>query len=149
RTDTLEYDDRDANGLNFGVFAPSIAGTPTTGVQTYLQISTFGGTFAIAPYRLYAVVQPPSLDATPEINTPHNTLATAQAASNNYFSGTLSGAGISTDQDLYSFTAQAGDEIFLSLDGNPSRGSSPINGALTLLDYQGNPLITSDTGDNV
>jgi hypothetical protein len=149
QTDTLEYDDGDANSANFGAFAPSIAGTSTTGVATYLQVSSFGGTTAIGPYRLYAVVQPDSGSATLETTSAHNTLATAQSATNNYFSGTLSGAGVSSDHDLYSFTAQAGDEIFLSLDCNPSRGSTPIDGSLTLLDYRGNPLIVADNSNNV
>src|SRR5262249_10583020 len=124
QTNTLQYDDADADSVNFGAFAPSIAGAQTTGVATYLQVSGFGGTFETGPYRLYAVVQPNLSAATSEGAIVHNTLATALSASDNYFSGTLSApnpdnTGISTDLDLYSFTAQAGDEIFLSLDCNP------------------------------
>src|SRR5262249_25449275 len=42
QTDTLEYDDEDAGSVNFdnfGPFAPSIAGTQTTGDPTYLEVS--------------------------------------------------------------------------------------------------------------
>src|SRR5262249_13666832 len=150
-TDTLEYDDEDAGFLdfnNFGAFAPSLAGTQTTGAATYLQVAGFRSDAALEPYRLYAVVQPPSSAATPETGAPHDTLATAQAADNNYFAGTLTGPDVSTDQDLYSFTAQAGDEISLSLDCNPSRGAAPVDAALELLDYQGNTLLTADNSDN-
>src|SRR5262249_14543599 len=113
-----------------------------------LQVAGFRSDAALEPYRLYAVVQPPSSAATPETGVPHDTLATAQAADNNYFAGTLTGPDVSTDQDLYSFTAQAGDDIFLSLDCNPSRGLAPVDAVLELLDYQGNTLLTADNSDN-
>ncbi|HJQ24580.1 MAG TPA: C25 family cysteine peptidase, partial [Blastocatellia bacterium] len=138
-TDTLEFDDFD-NDTPFGQLAPNVAGTPTTGTPTYLRISHFSATGAFEPYRLYAVVQPPSAQATAE-SEPNNDAAHANSAANNYFSGALAGPAPSTDVDVYSFTASAGTLIFLSLDCDPTRDNTPIDGKLELLDGGSNVLV--------
>ena len=60
-TAVLEYDTGD-NDVYFGGSAGNVAGTPMTGVQTYLRV---GGS-ASEPYRLYSVVQPPIEQAKPK-----------------------------------------------------------------------------------
>ncbi|HKQ04255.1 MAG TPA: C25 family cysteine peptidase, partial [Blastocatellia bacterium] len=146
-TDTLEFDDFD-NDTPFGQLAPNVAGTPTTGAATYLRVSHFSATGAFEPYRLYAVVQPPSAQATAE-SEPNNNAVNADSAANNYFSGTLSGPAPSTDVDYYSFTAAAGTLIFLSLDCDPARDNTPIDGKLELLDSSGtNVLVAVNDGSS-
>jgi hypothetical protein len=148
-TDTLEYDDWE-NAQPFGSNAPNVAGTPATGVATFIRINHFAS-LESEPYRLYAVVQPPG--ANPNCNCaatdeaePNNTTATANTASNNFFYGTLSAPSPSTDVDVYSFTANAGDLIFLSLDGDPKRDNTTINGQLALLSSAGATLISVNDG---
>ena len=87
-----------------------MAGTPLTGVSSYLRVNTLGSVVS-EPYRLYAVIQP-SASATAE-SEPNDMITQADAAANNYFSGSLAGPAPSTDEDLYSFTAEAGELIFL------------------------------------
>jgi hypothetical protein len=144
-TDTLEYDDANADGP-FGALSPTVAGTPLTGVSSYLRVNILGASAASQPYRLYAVVQPPSPSATAE-SEPNDTIAQADSAVNNYFSGSLAGPAPSTDIDLYSFTAEAGELIFLSLDSDPLRNDTPINAKLALLDANGATLLqVNDSG---
>jgi hypothetical protein len=155
-TDTLEYDDSDAD-IPFGTVSPNISGTPTNGSPTFLRVNHFSTNpvppsdppptpRAAEPYRLYAVVQPPIATATAETE-PNNTIGTANSATNNYFSGTLSQPTPSSDEDFFAFTANAGEIVFLSLDCDPLRDNTPINGALALLDSAGVPLISvNDVG---
>src|SRR5205807_41959 len=75
-------------------------------------------------------------------------------AANNYFYGTLStnlppaAPSPSTDVDVYEFSVEAADGvsdlIFLSLDCDPLRNSTPINAKLDLLDQNGNLLVSVD-----
>lgn len=136
-TDTLEYDDRD-NDMLFGSLAPNVGGTPLNGVQSFIRINHNSTTTRAEPYRLYAVVQPPGANpscacsATNEAE-PNDTPGQATSASNNFFHGELAGPAPSTDVDFFSFTANVGDLIFLSLDGDPTRDNTPINGALMLI----------------
>ncbi len=154
-TDTLEYDDANAD-VAFGSLSATIGGTPLTGVPSFLRVSHFSGT-AAEPYRIYSVVQPPGANSLPGCiggpttsataeTEPNNTTATANSAGNKYFSGSLAGPAPSTDVDIFSFTANAGDLIFLSLDGDPCRDATPINGQLALLDSGGATLISVNDG---
>ena len=138
-TDTLEYDNADADPF-FGDLSATIAGRTLSGATSYLRVSTFNTPPATAsePYRLYAVVQPPSATAESE---PNGTRALANTAANNYFSGSLSGAAPSTDLDFFRFTVAAGDLIFLSLDADPLRNNTPIDATLALLDASGALLL--------
>ncbi|MFL6212739.1 MAG: C25 family cysteine peptidase [Blastocatellia bacterium] len=159
-TDTLEYDDADADFL-FGITAPVIAGTPTTGTQTFLRVSCFdtSGPFAtLEPYRLYYNVQPPGANplpncpsvttsATPETE-PNDTVAQANTAGNKYFSGSLPGPAPSSDVDVYSFTASAGSVVFIGMDEDPCRDGTPVNGKLELLDTNGTSVLITVNDTN-
>jgi hypothetical protein len=136
-SDTLEYDDDDGDVL-FGSsgFSPSIAGTPLTGVPAYLRISHHSGTVS-EPYRLHAVVQGPSSFAVPE-SEPNDTVATANSGSL-YRSGAIAS---SSDVDMFSFTANAGQIIYLGLDCDPLRDNTPFDGTLALLSSGGTALVT-------
>jgi hypothetical protein len=143
-TDTLEYDDANADPA-FGSLSPTVAGTPTTGAATYLRVSHFSAASVAEPYRLYAVTQPDIGSATAETE-PNDTTGQCDSASNNYFSGSLSGPAPSTDVDFYCFTATAGEMILLSLDADPLRDATPINAALDLLDSGGSTLVSVNDG---
>jgi uncharacterized repeat protein (TIGR01451 family) len=135
-TDTLEADDTD-NDTPFGSIAPNTSGTPLTGVSSFIRMNHFSSTTQSEPYRLYSAVQPAIATATPEAE-PNDTTATATSGANNYFSGAFSAT---TDVDVYAFTANAGDLIFLGLDGDPLRNNTPVNPALRLMDNTGTQLI--------
>jgi hypothetical protein len=138
-TDTLEYDDANADSL-FGRFSGTVGGTPTPGSQIFARISHFSAATQAEPYRFYAIVQPPINTATAE-SEPNDTIATADTASNRYFSGSLTVPAPSIDVDVFSFTATAGEVIFLGLDSDPLRNNTPINARLALLDAGGNLLV--------
>lgn len=139
--DTLEYDDLD-NDTPFGNVSPNVAATPLHATPAYIRVSHFSGTTQAEPYRLYAAVQPPPAGAAPEVE-PNETPATATTAPGLYFAGTLSGT---SDVDLFSFTARAGDLIHLGLDLDASRDGTPFNGVLALLDASGTTLVAVNDG---
>ncbi|HSE36231.1 MAG TPA: hypothetical protein VLG74_02945, partial [Blastocatellia bacterium] len=149
--DTLQYADFNNDPL-FGDLSANIGGTPLAGATSYLQVSV-NSIFGIAsePYRLYYVVQPPGANPLPGCvlttsataeTEPNDTTATADSAGNKYFSGALAAPAPSTDIDIFSFTANAGDLIFLSLDGDPCRNATPLRGELALLDSDGVTLVS-------
>jgi len=145
-TNTLEFD-ADNNDPLFGEKSANVAGTPLTGIPTFLRV-TGGGALAEEPYRLYAVVQPPFTNATMETE-PNDTIGSPNPmAANNYFYGALAGPAPSTDVDVYPFSVEAADGvsdlIFLSLDGDPLRNNTPINAKLELLDESGDVLVAVD-----
>lgn len=138
-TDTLEYDDEN-NSQQWGLLAPNVAGTPATGAPTFARVTGFAGAAIVEPYRLYTTVQPPSSQAVAESEL-NDSIASADAAGSNYFSGTLTP---DADQDYYSFQATAGDLLYLSLDGDPTRTNDPMDARLALLDAAGAELISAD-----
>ena len=108
---TLEYDSGN-NDEPFGNLSSNVAGTPLNEEPTYIRVERSFG--SAEPYRLFAVIQPPLSEATPETE-PNNALNQANSAPNNYFSGTLS---TNTDVDSFQFDANEGDLVFVSLDGD-------------------------------
>ena len=142
--DTLEYDDLNAAAA-FGQFSGTVAGTPMTGAAAFLRVSMNSGAATAEPYRVYATVQPPIGSAVAE-SEPNDTLGTADSSPVNYFSGDLAGPAPSTDSDLYSFTAQAGDIVFLGLDGDPLRNNTPINARIELQNSVGAVLLGASDG---
>ena len=144
-TDTLEFDDDNCD-VPFGSLAPNVAGTPLTGVASFIRMNHFLVGTAAEPYRLYAAVQPPGgglggSSATAE-SEPNDTTGQANSATNNFFSGSLG----PTDIDHFSFNLNAGELVFLSLDCDPLRDNTPINGALELDDFSGTLLISVNDG---
>ena len=135
-TGTVEVDSGN-NDEPFGSRSSNVAGTPLTDAASYIRIDRSLG--AAEPYRLFAVVQPALSEATPE-SEPNDGLAFANSAPNNYFYGSLT----ASDVDSYQFDANAGDLLFISLDGNPLRNTTLINAKLELLDESGNLLLAVD-----
>lgn len=131
--DTFEFDDDDGDAsFGQGGFEPVIAGTNfTPGGPAYLRLSPFSTTLLSEPYRLYHVEQPPSSAAVPETepNDPPNT----NGAPANYFSGVTG----TTDQDDFSFSAAAGDLIYVSVDNDPDMDGVATDTTLGLFDPVG------------
>ncbi len=143
--DTVEFDDLNADPP-FGALSPVIAGAPLTAAASYLRVNINPATgVASEPYRLYAAKQPPIASAVAEIE-PNGTTAQATSSPSGYYTGTLSGAAPSTDVDLFSFTANTGDLIFIALDEDPTRDMTPVNAGLTLLDNNGTTLVAVNDG---
>lgn len=139
-TATLEYDDSN-NDSAFGGSSANVAGTPLIAGANYLRVNHNSATTATEPYRLYSVVQ--TATAVAELE-PNNTLANASGGADDYFSGDVTGT---TDIDLFTFTATAGELVFLSLDKQPARTSSAATSfALALLDSAGVVLATAADG---
>lgn len=140
--DTLEFDDAN-NDTAYGATSPNVAGTQLAGAAAFLRLTHHSAIQQSEPYRLYAVVQPPSSAATPEAE-PNGTTGTATTGSNLYFSGSLNGTG---DVDIFRFSAAAGELVALDLDLDPTRDATPFNGVLALLDAGGAALVTvNDSG---
>ena len=142
-TNTLEFDDRD-NDQQFGALSPNIAGTPLASGPSYLRVNLGSSVLTPSgPYHLYAVVQPSQGEAATE-SEPNNIPLQPNTSSKNYFYGQLPGPGRSSDIDVFAFSAEAGDLIFVSLDGDPLRNNTPVDASLELLNELGSVLLQVD-----
>ncbi len=124
-TTQLEFDQDDGS---LGGLASTIAGLTIPSAGTYYaQVKHFSATNRLTPYELYLSVE--SGAPTPEVEA-NDTPATANPLPT---SGWVSGArnpAVATEQDWYSFTANAGDTVYLSLDLDPERDNVQWNGRL-------------------
>jgi hypothetical protein len=135
-TATLQWDDN-SGGAPIGGGSGAVAGTPLTGVATYLRVdkNTFVMT-PVEPYHVYSVIQPASTSATAEVE-PNETTSTATTSTLNYFRGALAGPSPSTDIDVFSFNATAGDLLFIGLDEDPLRDNTAMQARIELLNSGG------------
>jgi hypothetical protein len=143
--DTVESDSGDNDDF-LGPQSGNVGGTIATGTALFLQVTHNFPSGGRPRYRLYSVVRPAIESATPESES-NDTIATADSAVNNYFTGALAAPSPSTDVDVYGFQATAGDLIFISLDGDPLRNNTPLNARLDLFDAAGNLLFTVNDGN--
>jgi len=138
-TDTYEFDDDDGDApFGAGGLSSVLAGATAPSGAAYLRVS--GSTSE--PYRLYAALQPPLASATTETE-PNETAGTANAAATNYFKGTVTST---LDVDFFSFTAAAGDLVYLGLDGDANRDGTAMDGTLTLIGSDGSSVLVSVNG---
>lgn len=141
-SETILERDEDCAADTFGRFSSLIGGSllPNPGTH-YLTYRYATGLFTqSSTFRLYATLQPPIAMATIETEN-NDSPANANSNINNYFRGAIS---TGADIDIYSFSAQAGDLVYLGLDGDPLRNQTPFNGALDLLDGNGNLIFGVD-----
>ncbi len=143
--DTVEFDDAD-NDTPYGALAPTVAGARATGAASFLRVNLHNAAGQSEPYRLYSVIQPASTSATAE-SEPNGSTASADGATNNYFSGSLPGPDPSTDVDVYVTPAAVGDLLFVAVDGDPGRDGTPLNPTLELLDPTGAVLVAVNDGN--
>jgi subtilisin-like proprotein convertase family protein len=148
-TTLIEFDQDDGvlGGLSSTIAGATIAAPGTY----YLQVKHFSATNTLRPYEMYLSVE--SGAPTPEVEA-NDTPATANPLPP---SGWVSGArnpAVATEQDWYSFTANAGDTVYLSLDLDPERDVTTWNGRLgmALLGDANNQMVVVDdagTGDTI
>ncbi len=126
-TTSIEFDDDDGS---LGGLSSTIAGrTLVAGGTYFLRVKHFSATNQLRPYDLYFRLQSGAGAPTPETE-PNDTPATANPLP---AGGWVSGArnpAVATEQDWFSFTAAAGDTVFLSLDLDPERDAVQWNGRL-------------------
>jgi len=144
-TTVIEFDDDEGT---FGSLASTIAGATLPAAGTYyLRINHFT-TNTLRPYYLHFRLQ--SGAPTPEIE-PNDTPATANPLpANGWVSGARNPA-VGTEQDWYSFNANAGDTVFLSLDLDPERDSVQWNGrvGIGLFGDAGNQILVADDSNTI
>ena len=131
----LEADDDDGPSLS-----SSIAGRPITTTGTYYLRVSSSGAASTFTYFLCLAVQGPLWGREVEPNSP---LANANPfpAVPGVITGTIAVTG---DLDIYSFTANAGDIVFISLDLDPERDGFAWDGVLDLMDAGATVLVTAD-----
>lgn len=140
----IEFDDDDGS---LGLLSSSIAGATLPSAGTYyLRVNHFtAATGQLRPYYLYLRLQ--SGSPTPETES-NDTPATANALpANGWVSGARNPAG-ATEQDWFSFSANAGDTVYLGLDLDPERDAVQWDGRLgiALFGDAGNQiLVVNDT----
>jgi len=140
-TTVLELDDQDGS---FGGSSSSIAGTVLGAAGTYyLRVTDFSTTAPISTYSLYFTVQDPAT-VVPETEPNNNGTPQVQPAGG-YVSGVIDPLA---DTDTFSFSANAGDTVFLSEDLDPERDVTTFNGRIGLGIFGAPPsfLVTSDGG---
>ncbi|MER2600278.1 MAG: proprotein convertase P-domain-containing protein, partial [Caldilineales bacterium] len=139
----IESDNDDGS---FGTTASTIAGATLPSAGTYyLQVRHNSATSQLRPYYLYLRVQ--SGSPTPESES-NDTPATANALpANGWVSGARDPAA-ATEQDWFSFTANAGDTVYLNLDLDPERDNVQWNGRLgiALFGDAGNQILVANDG---
>ena len=151
-TTVIEGDDDDGTGNGGDTttetgFASSIAGSTLTAGGTYYfrvrGFGTFPGTSVVNPYRMFLVIT--NTTAVPEVE-PNDTAATANSiVTLAQTTGVASGAiSTNTDVDFYSVQATAGNILFISMDGDPSRaGTNTLDGIVDLIAPDGTTVLIS------
>ena len=124
-TTQVEFDDDDGS---FAGTSSSIAGATLPAAGTYyLKVNQFNANNFLFPYYLHVRLQRGA--PVPEVE-PNDTPGTANPLpASGWVSGARSPAA-ATEQDWYTFTANAGDTVFLSLDADPERDNVQWNGRL-------------------
>ncbi|MFZ2487499.1 MAG: proprotein convertase P-domain-containing protein, partial [Anaerolineae bacterium] len=124
-TTVIESDNDDGS---FSATASTIAGATLPSAGTYyLQVRHNSATSQLRPYYLYLRVQ--SGSPTPESESNDTPAAANALPANGWVSGARDPAA-ATEQDWFSFTANAGDTVYLSLDLDPERDNVQWNGRL-------------------
>ena len=145
-TTVLETDDQDGSlGGNSSSLAGTVLATPGT---YYLRVTNFSTTALMPLYDLYFAVRDP---ATLVAETEPNDNGTPQALpASQYVSGVILTAA---ENDTFTFTANAGDTLFLSVDLDPERNVTTFTGRVGfgLFGTPPNFLVVNDagTGDTI
>jgi subtilisin-like proprotein convertase family protein len=138
-TTIIETDDDDGS---LAATASSIAGaTVTTSGLQYIRVRNPSLTSQIRPYDLYLNIQ--SGSPTAEIEPNDTTVNATPIPASGFVRGTNNPTA---DLDLYSFNANVGDTVYLSLDLDPERDNTTWNGQLGLGVFNGFILNVNDAG---
>lgn len=141
----VEADDNDGS---LGGSSSTIAGRALPSAGTYyLRVRHTSATSQLRPYTLYFRLQSGLETPTPEVEANDTPAAANPLPANGWVSGARNPAAAS-EQDWYSFTANAGDTVFLNLDLDPERDNVQWNGRLGigLFGDAGNQILVVDDG---
>ena len=153
-TTTLEFDDDDgtSNGGDNTVesgLGSAIGGFPITTTGNYfLKVNAFSATGLINPYKVFIVVTNAATTTFSETE-PNDTAATANAfLSAAQTTAIVNGTCATNAIDFYTVTANAGDLLYVNLDGDPERNGTGTDVALSLRDSLGTTVfVTSDSSN--
>lgn len=140
----IEADDDDGS---FSTTSSSIAGAtlPTTGIY-FIRVAHSSATSDMKPYRLFLQLRP----GNPVAETETNDVIPEPLPASGFVSGAISSATDAADR--FSFAANAGDTVYLSLDADPARTlAATWNPRLALGPVGGFNLLVNDgnaTGPN-
>lgn len=140
-TDGTTIIETDLDDGSFATTASNIAGrtVPSSGIY-YLRVTGSTATTQIRPYDLYVQVQ--ATAPGPEVEPNDSTATATPLNSARHMTGAISSA---TDAaDYYSFTANAGDTVYLSLDADPERDNTTWNPRLGIATFSNFVLVVND-----
>jgi hypothetical protein len=123
-----------------------IAGRTLTAAGTYfLEVRPFSGTAVVNPYKLFVSIT--TTAPAPEGAGGNNTAAVAVpiGGATPVRSAQISPAN---DIDFYSFTAVAGDQVFIAVDGDPERDNTLTNVSVSLIGQNGTSAINTTATDS-
>ncbi len=124
-TTLIEFDENDGS---FGTTSSTLANAAIPSAGNYfLEVRHSSATNQLRPYELHFRLQ--SGAPTPEVEANDTPAAANVLPANGWVSGARNPA-VATEQDWYSFTAAAGDTVYLSLDLDPERDNVQWNGRL-------------------
>jgi hypothetical protein len=153
----IEADDDDGTGNGGDAtvetgFGSAIAGRSIAAAGDYfVRVRGFGvfpGTSIVNPYKLFVVVTTASTSTIAE-SEPNDTAATADVLLTGATTTAIAtGAVASGATDFYSVTVNAGDLLYVNLDGDPERDGSGTDVELSLRDSAG-VLVGSLISDSI
>ncbi len=146
----IESDDNDGSGTGGGMAIQSASASVLAGTRLvaggtyYLRVRAATGAMIIDPYRLLLVISAGTVSNEVEAN---NSQLSAEPKLNaaktvEVVSGAVNPVG---DQDWFSHNAQAGDTLFVALDGDPNRTGVSTDFVLSIFDGAGSQLLTVDS----
>ncbi|MEA2575427.1 MAG: hypothetical protein QOH93_2725 [Chloroflexia bacterium] len=138
-SNTIQYDDD--NGSQTAA-SSGIPGAPiTTSGQIYFRVNEFNNDGTITPYLLFV----DSTSSVPNVTEvePNDVYTQANMVTvGDLITGTIA---ITTDLDVYGFTANSGDRIIFQADGDPERDGVQYNPNFQILDSAGAQLVAVDS----
>jgi cysteine-rich repeat protein len=137
---TVLEEDNDSGTL--AKYSSSIAGTvlPSTGTY-YVRVAASSPVVQIRPYDLHFRVR--GGDPVAEVE-PNDALTTAQPIPSGWVSGSISSIA---DYDVYSLSLNAGDTLFTSLDLDPERDGTSLDGLVAVGIFSGDGFLAANHED--
>jgi hypothetical protein len=138
-SNTIQFDDD--NGSQTAA-SSNIAGAPITATGAiYFRLNEFNNDGTVTPYSLFI----DRTSSTPNVTEvePNDVFTQANMVTvGDLITGTIS---ITTDLDVFGFTANAGDRIIFQADGDPERDGVDYNPNFQILDSAGAQLVAVDS----
>ena len=136
---TIQYDDD--NGSQTAA-SSGIAGAPITQTgEIHFRVNEFNNDGTITPYMLFIDLTSSTPNVT-EVEANDTYTQANMVTIGDLITGTIP---ITTDLDVYGFTANAGDRIIFQADGDPERDGVQFNPNFQILDSTGAQLVAVDS----